>query len=269
MNFRNDPAFLKEYQYKTEGNLNARIRLHTLFSTNPLGWANFVKGILGKIPASSLLEVGCGSAHAWQATQPSDFSHKKIFLTDFSFGMARSASHSLHEHKVFHFANLDAQFLPFKDQSFDIVIANHMLYHVPDIDLALTEIHRVLSPNGSLVAATNGAKHLIELTNFVRQAAPDLEETGSISSKFSLENGASYLERHFGQVTCHLYPDSLDISEVGPLLDYILSMWGGFITESQRKTLKDGLDQRFARDKHITVQKSTGLFVSKKESSRS
>ncbi len=36
-----------------------------------------------------------------------------------------------------------------------MVLANHMLYHVPDLDRALAEIRRVLKPTGVLIAATN------------------------------------------------------------------------------------------------------------------
>ena len=42
---------------------------------------------------------------------------------------------------------LDAQAIPFEDKSFDAVIANHMLYHVPDIDCALSEINAVAAQN--------------------------------------------------------------------------------------------------------------------------
>jgi ubiquinone/menaquinone biosynthesis C-methylase UbiE len=48
----------------------------------------------------------------------------------------------------FSFAQADAQALPFRDASFDAVIANHMLYHVPDISRSLGEVRRVLKPSG-------------------------------------------------------------------------------------------------------------------------
>ena len=41
---------------------------------------------------------------------------------------------------------IDAQAIPYGTQRFDIVIANHMLYHVPDRAQAIAEMRRVLKP---------------------------------------------------------------------------------------------------------------------------
>ena len=45
------------------------------------------------------------------------------------------------------YAVLDLQALPFPEACFDAVIANHMLYHVPDRPRALAEVQRVLKPH--------------------------------------------------------------------------------------------------------------------------
>lgn len=42
--------------------------------------------------------------------------------------------------------------LPFADNSFDIVFSHGVLHHIPDIRQAQKEIHRVLRPDGKLVA---------------------------------------------------------------------------------------------------------------------
>ena len=42
----------------------------------------------------------------------------------------------------------DIQNLPYQDASFDVVIANMMLYHVPDIARGLSEVRRVLRRDG-------------------------------------------------------------------------------------------------------------------------
>ena len=43
---------------------------------------------------------------------------------------------------------LDIQNIPFDDDSFDTVFANHVLEHIPDENKALTEVYRVLKPGG-------------------------------------------------------------------------------------------------------------------------
>ena len=54
--------------------------------------------------------------------------------------------------------------LPFADGSFDIVIsAMAMLYHAPDKGVAVSEIARVLMPDGRLIVTTNGAETMKEL----------------------------------------------------------------------------------------------------------
>ena len=86
----------------------------------------------------------------------------------------------------------DAQDLPFGDESFDVVAALWMLYHVPDVDRAIAEIRRVLRPGGLFVAVTNGDDHLADLR---REAGGKPEVTG-----FSTQNGEDQLRAHFADV---------------------------------------------------------------------
>lgn len=86
----------------------------------------------------------------------------------------------------------DVQELPFHDGTFDCVVAAWMLFHVPDVDPALSEIARVLRSGGRLVAVTNGTEHMRELR--VLLGSEPLE------SPFSAENDGELLRRHFRSV---------------------------------------------------------------------
>ena len=163
MNLRNDPQYLKNFQYRTTKNLEARIRLHELYSTNQEDWVSFVQDQINESGSSSILEVGCGSGNLWTKNTDMQLHLNRLVLSDFSFGMLKGFKINNQNSKVENFSANDVQFLPFPDETFDLVIANHMLYHVPDIDLALSEIRRVLTPNGILFAATNGKSHMQEL----------------------------------------------------------------------------------------------------------
>jgi ubiquinone/menaquinone biosynthesis C-methylase UbiE len=93
--------------------------------------------------------------------------------------------------------NVDARLgdvcdLPFEDESFDCAVAAWMLYHVAQIDIALSELARVLGPSGRLVAVTNGREHLRELF--------DLLEIARLSSTFDAEDADSLLARHFSRI---------------------------------------------------------------------
>jgi SAM-dependent methyltransferase len=85
---------------------------------------------------------------------------------------------------------VDAQAIPFEDETFDAVIANHMLYHVPDRLRALGEMRRVLRSDGAFYATTVGDRHMMQLWSLVEPFVPDIHErTGRVSRGFTLENG--------------------------------------------------------------------------------
>jgi len=89
----------------------------------------------------------------------------------------------------------DIAALPFDDGEFDCVLANRVLYHLPDLDRGLSETERVLRPGGCLVAVAYSDAHLSELYDVVGRA-PD-------PSPFSAENGLAPLRRHFQRVERH------------------------------------------------------------------
>lgn len=84
--------------------------------------------------------------------------------------------------------------LPFPDESFDAAAANHVLYHLPDVDRGLAELARVLRPGGRLVATTNAVRSLGEMWDLVGR---DLSERWEI---FMRETGEAMLRRHFADV---------------------------------------------------------------------
>jgi SAM-dependent methyltransferase len=47
----------------------------------------------------------------------------------------------------------DAEQLPFADESFDLVLGHAVLHHLPDLERAFSEFHRVLRPGGTLLFA--------------------------------------------------------------------------------------------------------------------
>ena len=76
------------------------------------------------------------------------------------------------------FRQVDIQDIPYPDDSFDVVIANMMLYHVPDLRKGLTEVRRVLKPGGSFYCATTGthgiAEYVQELLKDYGQPEPEV-----------------------------------------------------------------------------------------------
>lgn len=74
---------------------------------------------------------------------------------DISRGMLYQAQ-SVSKKKNIHFCQGDAENLPFKDDSFDLVISRHLLWTLPDPEKAIREWVRVLRP-GCMVIIIDGS----------------------------------------------------------------------------------------------------------------
>ncbi len=167
-------------------------------------------------PGARVLEVGCGPAAIWEANLDRIDPSWKLTLTDFSAGMIEAARRVLGDRAEYLVA--DAQELPFPDASFDVVLANHMLYHVPDRPKALAELARVLVPGGMLHAATNGEGHMRELDELV-PAWSFAQHTDD----FGLETGVAQLEPFFMDVRVERHACDLEVTEAGPVVAYVRS----------------------------------------------
>jgi len=58
------------------------------------------------------------------------------------------------------FPEEDIQNLSFKDQTFDSLLCNHVIEHVPNDDLAFAELSRILKKNGKAIITIPGDYHL-------------------------------------------------------------------------------------------------------------
>lgn len=261
-----DNLFVKT-QYATSANLDARIALHEQYSTATQGFHDWLFDRV-HLPANArVLEIGCGSGAMWKYVAHRVPATWNLTLTDYSFGMATQARTNLEALiSNLSFAQTDAQALPFPDQTFDGIFANHMLYHVPDIDRVLSEFHRVLKQGGTLYTATNGRAHMGELDALVSRITGKPQAKDTPEQRFGLENGGAILARHFQQVGRDIQENDLKITDVEPLVAYVNSGW-----MFKHATASNDLEQEFRRIVqneiaskgafHIT--KAVGLFISR------
>ena len=257
-----DQQYLKTDQYRDSSNLDARAEIHRRFSTNTYGWFNWFFDRLLKIPEDArILELGCGPAYLWKECSsrlPADWN---ITLSDLSPGMLDAAWRNLVvTGRAFKFEEIDAQSIPYEAETFDAVIANHMLYHVPDRQKAITEIRRVLKSDGHLFATTIGQNHLKEIADWIRRVNPGTDFT-SFGSPFTLENGLEQLKQFFRQVTLSRYHDSLQVTEVKPIIAFILSTsHAAELLEEELAKLESELGQEVKEKGSIFIRKDSGLF---------
>ncbi len=251
-------------QYKDGSNLSARIRLHQRFSTNRYGLMRWMFDHFQIPETASVLELGCGTGILWRSSVqvPPGW---RVILTDMSDGMIRETRANLARlDRPFTFARADAQALPFRDASFDAVIANHMLYHVPDIPRALGEVRRVLRPSGFCYAATMGVANMREIDQLAARffSLPRMSEA---TARFGLESGEAYMRRVFGEVKLERYPDSLIVTEATPLMDYICSMRvRSRITDEQIAAMRRHVENEIAARGDIRISKDTGMLIARR-----
>jgi SAM-dependent methyltransferase len=266
-----DQDYLLTEQYRDASNLQARMQLHERFSTSREAWHPWVFDHLHVPEAACVLEVGCGPGTLWRENLDRIPPGWDITLSDFSPGMLREATQAVGgRHPGFRFERFDVQAIPHPDARFDAVIANHMLYHVPDRAQALAEIRRVLRLGGRLYAATNGRRHMQELHAL---ATAPFEGTGGDSpaadslpaerwtEAFSLENGRQELASCFTQVALHPFADELVVTEVEPLVAYALSgRYQSILTGERLAAFRRTVADAIARDGALRVTKEIGLF---------
>ncbi len=248
-------------QYRDSRNLKARIELHRQFSTNPYGWTRWIFDQMSFAPDARVLELGCGTGLLWKANAARVGAAWQITLCDFSLAMLREARTNLAGLKAcLAFIQLDAQELPFVDRAFDVVVANHMLYHVEDRDRAISEIRRVLTPGGTLYAATNGSAHLRELDQIIERFMPGRGVRDHVE-RFGLETGDPQLRRHFGRVELRRYVDSLVVTEAQPLVDYAASSIRE-VTEEALAAMQAHLEEELRARGNVRISKDAGVLIS-------
>jgi ubiquinone/menaquinone biosynthesis C-methylase UbiE len=257
-----DQQYLKTDQYRDSSNLDARVVIHQRFSTNSYGWFKWVFDTLLKLPEKArILELGCGPGLLWKENIDRIPAGWNITLSDLSSGMLDAAWRNLVvTGRAFRFKEIDAQSIPFEDETFDAVIANHMLYHVPDRPKAIEEMRRVLKSNERLIATTVGENHLKEMMNWYRQVHIS-KIWESFANPFILENGLEQLTPFFSDVKFSRYDDNLRVTDVQAIVAYIRSsIRAEELSETELTNLQQDLEKELQEKGVIFISKDSGLF---------
>lgn len=245
-------------QYATPKNLETRISIHDKYSLNKQGFGNWIFAQYELWPGARILELGCGTGAMWRGRLDSLPEGASLALSDLSMGMLAAARANLGDDPRIAYRQIDIQDIPCPDASFDVVIANMMLYHVPDIDRGLAEVRRVLRPGGRFYCATYGENSIVR---YLAGLLPEFDLRVRISDAFTLQNGAARLRGVFAAVERRLYPDALRVTRLEDLLDYIDSLGAAAdLRPEWRQEILPAL-ARHMEDGALTIPKEYGLFI--------
>jgi SAM-dependent methyltransferase len=222
-NFANDPQAVGR-MYSTDESLRIRQETHELYSEPNLDFTEWALSLVSWQGDETVLDVGSGPGRYYSALHER-FPDIEYYACDLYSGMVQT-----HPHKQT-LALADAQRLPYPDATFDVVMANHMLFHVPDVERALREIRRVVKPGGFVMSTTNSIHTMPEFQALMRRAITLLSPPGTANvsvpgqhtDPFTLESGTRLLGHHFFAVVRYDLPRALIFPTPEPALAYLNS----------------------------------------------
>lgn len=249
-----------------EYNIANRILLHSKFSTNSTNWFNWIFQTMSIKKGSSILELGAGDGEMWVRNLPFIPEHAKITISDILDEFLALAQERLkNELNDFKFEIIDIHNIPYENK-FDKVLANTMIYHSHDLDLAIQQVKKSLVNGGTFYCTTSGLDHLIELKDLVlAYDSSCIFPLNGENVKFSRENGKEILSHYFKNVVMQDFENSLIVDDYDFLIDFILTFQTDpkFYIEpisNEKKEFKKYLESTF-KSGQIKVTKSNCIFV--------
>ncbi|MBN1058324.1 methyltransferase domain-containing protein [Clostridium botulinum] len=254
-------------QYNSDENLKLRTNLHS-YNRNKIDWDKWCFQKMNLIKCSKILELGCGVGKLWIKNQDFIDENSEIILSDFSPNMLKCAKNNLEnlDYK-FKYKKINAEDIPYDDESFDVVIAEHMLYFVTDIEKALSEIKRVLKPNGIFYVTTNSCNSMIELNKLAEKFDPNLDiNNNGLSSRFDLENGEKMLKKYFNNIESETLEGKIILDKAEPVVSYKASTIQGnsILVGKKREEFTKYLEKYIEENKNIEITTKAGIFKASK-----
>jgi SAM-dependent methyltransferase len=214
-----DPRLLATHAYQGDRHLRSRQRLYD-YQEPAYDVPGLASTLLAGHDPRRILDIGCGNG-AFTHRLRGDFPDTAVIGLDIAGGMLALVDPPT--------VQADAMHLPFADDSMDAVLAMHMIYHLPDIDRGLAEMHRVLRPGGLLIVSTNGADDKSELDDLWSRAAaevlgvPEGPRRIKLSRRFDLDGAPAVLRSLFTEIVLHDLPGIIDVQGPGPVLNHLRS----------------------------------------------
>lgn len=255
-------------EYIDESNLNASVQFKDRFSSNG-DWYNWIFKKMNLDKNCKILEIGCGNVELWNRNIDQIDSKMDITLTEVCEEMTISAKKIINDkHGNFKFEVIDPNNLCFEDEEFDVVIANHILFYMNDLDKVLKEIHRVLKPGGTLYSTTIGMEYMEEIRQLVKGFNKNINiDENKLAKNFGLENGEEILSQYFKNIDKHIYNDKLIVDDAKGILEYMYTMPGDIldVAISKKTDFEKYVSDKMKEEGTIYITNINGLFKCNKE----
>lgn len=109
--------------------------------------------VIAQLPYDRALELGCGTGFFLLNLIQAGVARRGS-VTDLSPGMVKVATRNGQALGLDIDGRVaDAEGIPYDDDAFDLVVGHAVLHHIPDVELSLREVVRVLKPGGRFVFA--------------------------------------------------------------------------------------------------------------------
>lgn len=251
-------------QYRRDNNLATRIAFHEIYTQPYVDFSQWVFDHIALSTGQSVLELGCGNGEFWARNADQIPDNLTLVLSDKSPGMVQEAKRRLSKAGVSAtYLVASAEDLDIEGQSFDVIVAKHMLYHVPEPQRALSRAKRLLKPGGRFCASTNSGAYMQQLQQLVTDEG--LSWFSDFSNQFTLENGTAQLATHFADVRLELLDGKLVVPDADAVLEYVMSTASLFpepdlvvaACEKMQPKIQTVIDQHGA----FTISKRAGVFL--------
>lgn len=224
----------------------------------------------GPAPARSVLALDVGAGNGLYTRR---LRHQvpdlRLAALDISAGILSGIAHPL--------LVADATRLPIADLAVDAVLAMHMLYHLPDPDVGLSELARVLTGRGIAFISTNHSSDKRELDQLWSRAAADVLGLSSgprrisLSSRFPLDSAPERIGAHFTHVEVIELTGTIEAPTPDPVIAHLASYqaWAhqsGVPFDATIERAAQLVSQQIAQDGHFVITVRSGILIASRPS---
>lgn len=236
-----DPVSPPPAQYRDSTNLRARAALPVKYGTRD--WFGWVALHLPLKPGDHVLDIGCGAGWFWARTALS-LPQVSLTLADKSPGMVAEAMKNAEAVTDRTGVTADASDLPFDENSFDLILAMHMLYHVPEPERALGHFKAKLKRGATLALTTNAiSDDPIWHINAQVFGHPPEDPAARV---FGAHHAEALLQKVFGNARIEHFTETWRVTDPEDIFHFLMSLpWVSSADEPTLSRLRSTIDEAF------------------------